>query len=550
MTVGPFAEYHIRFPTDDNTCLLLTGRNNEGKSTIIKALILLHAAARIGKRRASSYTKYLPKQDTQLFDFGRLIHNYEGGEAAITGVFSNDSSIRVDIYGDSNIAKANYSPYLPNDISNIFGFIPPLGQLAEKETIISSGRYLDRSLDTTLAPRHLRNHFRRYLSTQQFELVKKIISDSWEGIQLHDHEYDVNSGRLFCMYSENRQDREIAWAGQGLQIWFQIITHLVRLLDTSILVLDEPEIFLHTQKQLDLMQTLREYYNGSIIVATHSVELMNDVEISHIIHVKKTQTTPTIKSTKDRRFLDATRSQLGSSFNLIASQFEDVDVLICTESKYDFDVISHFATAFGIENRSFNISLGGFSEYKKSIPFKECYNKFFGKSIPCTVFLDRDYYPIEYLDYVRQDLSQHGIKTVFTPGKETENIFLDRNFLLSLLPANASIEEFESFLTSLFQRQYNDCLGSLLDLHAHFPPGVNLAAKTVLSQQGHIFDSQWNHPDDRYSLIAGKSALAAIRTFFRTHYSIPLPTRFLIEQSAHSHNQRSIQNLVEKVLRP
>ena len=149
--------------------------------------------------------------------------------------------------------------------------------------------------------------------------MKKIVSDSWPDIELCDCEYDFKTNRLFCFYKEDGNTREIAWAGQGLQVWFQIITHMVRLMDTSVLVLDEPEVFLHTQKQLDLIQIIREYYNGSIIIATHSVELINSVDISHIIHVKKSQPSPIIKSTSDRKFLDKVRSQLGSSFNMIAS---------------------------------------------------------------------------------------------------------------------------------------------------------------------------------------------------------------------------------------
>ncbi len=43
---GPFDNYHIDFPREDHISVLLTGRNNEGKSTIILGLKLIASACR------------------------------------------------------------------------------------------------------------------------------------------------------------------------------------------------------------------------------------------------------------------------------------------------------------------------------------------------------------------------------------------------------------------------------------------------------------------------------------------------------------------------
>src|SRR5262249_44830134 len=160
---------------------------------------------------------------------------------------------------------------------------------------------------------------------------------------------------------------------------FQIISHLVRLRNTSILVLDEPEINLHPEKQNDLIRILKEYYGGSIIIATHSIELMNNVKISHIVHVKKNHTKPRIKTTSDRLNLELVRSQVGSNFNFIASQFEDVELVIFTEDVEDFKIISELAKNYSIEKKAFNIPVHGFSEYNKAIHYKKAYELLIGK---------------------------------------------------------------------------------------------------------------------------------------------------------------------------
>jgi hypothetical protein len=45
-------------------------------------------------------------------------------------------------------------------------------------------------------------------------------------------------------YTEDRITREVQWAGFGFQVWMQIQTHLSRGDANSILVIDEPDIYL------------------------------------------------------------------------------------------------------------------------------------------------------------------------------------------------------------------------------------------------------------------------------------------------------------------
>jgi predicted ATP-binding protein involved in virulence len=44
---GPFKRYNISFLEDDDICLLLTGKNNEGKSSLLNSLKLLNAATKV-----------------------------------------------------------------------------------------------------------------------------------------------------------------------------------------------------------------------------------------------------------------------------------------------------------------------------------------------------------------------------------------------------------------------------------------------------------------------------------------------------------------------
>ena len=50
---------------------------------------------------------------------------------------------------------------------------------------------------------------------------------------------------MFCL--EDRMTRELYWAGFGFQIWCQILTHLSRVDDSGLVVIDEPEVYLHPE---------------------------------------------------------------------------------------------------------------------------------------------------------------------------------------------------------------------------------------------------------------------------------------------------------------
>ena len=537
---GPFRHYKIAFVDEDAVCILLTGKNNEGKSSILNALKLLDAATRVINKTKQEiilhgyYCYKLLQQDVEHLLVGRMVHNYVDTVATITGIFRNGLKVTVYLDPKENITYANFEGRIPSDIHNSLGFIPPLGPLNEDEDLINLA-YLKKCLSTSLAPRHLRNHFYQILSRDEFEMVKQLIKKSWQDIELLDVEINRPTGKIYCYYKERGIEREISWAGQGLQVWFQIITHLVRLRYSSILILDEPEINLHPEKQNELIQILRDYYQGSIIIATHSVELMNNVSVSHIINVQKRHTEPRVKSTSDRLYLDLVRSEIGSNFNLIASQFEDFDLIIFTEDVSDYDVIQQLATSCGISCRAFNIPIHGFSEFRKCISYKHAYELLIGKEIKYTLVLDRDYYPMEYLKNVASILRKAGIRVLFTPGKEIENMFLSPD-VLSLLIPNASRQIFTTRWNAAFESLRIDCYANYISLHKQFL-NTKLDTKTITKQYTPAFEKMWNDPSKRHNLIAGKAALKVLRDFYRRELKKNLSQAHLVEVLANSRNK-------------
>lgn len=529
---GPFQDYSLEFPGDTKSCILITGKNNAGKTTIIRALGLVSSALKIGKYSSDPAVRELLKKDTEDIYISSMIYRLEGDQAVIEAVLDNGKTITVILDSSTNSITCSLPTHIHPSLSQLFAFLPPLGQFAESERLLNQ-QYITKKINTTLAPQHFRNHLYYLIDDAQYSRIQQILKETWEGIQLQKVECDPYSGLLTCLYQDGDFCAEIAWAGQGLQIWLQILTHLIRLSEHPVLVLDEPEIFLHPEKQNDLIQLLQDHYTGTAIIATHSTELMSNVDITHIIHVQKDTTKAKLRKSSDLHALETIRRSIGSSINLYASQFEDVDSLLFTEHKLDYDVLKTFASHFKINKKTQNIRLSGSSQWKNYAHYKEAYKTFYGKDINCSILLDKDYYPANFHESIINDLQSKNVKITFTPGKEIENLFLEEEFLAELLPKGASRQELDDYLDKIYQQEKDMCFIKYAEFaKSHSDKYKSKDFSTVYSEIHPNLESIWNDKCQRHNLIKGKDALAKVRDYFRSHYHDDLPTLSLANELA------------------
>lgn len=546
---GPFRFYELNFPDDSESTVLLVGRNNEGKSSIIRSLKFISDALKVINKRKNLITVndepfyQLMKQDIGDIRVGRLIYNYAKTISEIRCEFTNNLNVIVYLDPERETIYADYFGRIPSHPNDLIGFLPPLGPITEHEEVLSNTNYLKSNINTSLAPRHLRNYFHQLCTPEQFSLIKEIINETWPQIQLDSISLVPQENRLDCFYKEQGIIREISWAGQGLQIWMQIITHLVLSLHKKVLVLDEPEVNLHTEKQNDLISIIKQYFNGDVIIATHSIELMNNSLVSHIINIDKNKNRTRLILPQDRESLEKIRSSIGSHFNFNITQFEEVDYLIFSENAFDYRVISSVLTYKNILKKLINVHLLSFGNYKNAISYKDAYRLYIGKNVKCIVFLDQDYYPYDQLIKISEELKSHGIRTVYTPGKEIENIFIYPRLYKSLL----NDEQFTIFVTWLEstiehckEDAFADYTGTLMKYDAHKED-----FNTQLKRARKEFDNRWDSEGRKYNLVPGKKILKALKTYFQQQFHITLTDKKLIELLVENADKDQISFILE-----
>ena len=145
--------------------------------------------------------------------------------------------------------------------------------------------------------------------------------------------------RLHMFCPEERIPREIFWAGFGFQVWCQMLTHIIQSRDTALFLIDEPDIYLHSELQRQLLGFLRDM-GPDILIATHSTEIITEAETDDILLINKRRNSG--KRIKQPSQLEQVFSILGSNLNPILTQLAKSRRVVFVEGQ-DFQLLSKFA---------------------------------------------------------------------------------------------------------------------------------------------------------------------------------------------------------------
>jgi predicted ATPase len=165
------------------------------------------------------------------------------------------------------------------------GFVPILGPVEHHEQLYEK-EAARLALFNYRASRNFRNIWYHY--PDKFEEFRATVTETWPGMNIERPTVDLSHDkpRLHMFCPEERIPREIFWAGFGFQVWCQMLTHLIQSNDKSLFLIDEPDIYLHSDLQRQLLNLLRNL-GPDILIATHSTEIVTEAEPDDIILISK-----------------------------------------------------------------------------------------------------------------------------------------------------------------------------------------------------------------------------------------------------------------------
>ena len=317
--------------------------------------------------------------------------------------------------------------------------VPTLGPLDEEERVVESAT-VKRGLNTHRASSHFRNYW--YQNPDDFDAFASQLRITWPNMEISMPflDYGGNHAVLFMTCAENRMSREVFWAGFGFQVWCQLLTHLIRARSSNIVVVDEPEIYLHADLQRQLMHILRDA-GPTIVLATHSSEIISEAEPNEVVIIDK-------RKTAGRRIRQAAHVQhaldiLGSSHNLTLARIARSRRICFVEGK-DARILRMFARKLNKPQLANSddvifVPIDGFSSWTRLDAMKWAFEQSLGEAISFCVVLDRDYRCDEETAAISAELHNHVSLVHIHLRKEIENYLLIPNALRRLFEDACSV---------------------------------------------------------------------------------------------------------------
>lgn len=419
---------------------VLVGPNNAGKSTILAAFRILASALRKATSRGPEIVRG-PHGNTPgyVIDLSgvsvaeeNIFYNYDDSEpASVRFRLSNKSDLTLYfperdacyLIADSKVGPARTPSTFRKYFNCQIGFVPILGPVDHHEPLYKK-ETARLALFNYTAARNFRNIWYHY--PEKFEEFREILRETWSGMDIEPPKPNLSPEKtmLYMFCPEEQIPREIFWAGFGFQVWCQMLTHLVQSSDKSLFLIDEPDIYLHSDLQRQLLGLLRNL-GPDILIATHSTEIIAESEAEDIVLIsKKNRRAKRIKSPSD---LTEVFVMLGSNINPILTQLAKTRRAVFVEGR-DFQVISRFARKLNsrqVANRAdfAVVPVEGFNP-ERIRNFKKGMEETLGGAIAAVAILDRDYRSQAKCDAVAAACREFCSLAIVHGRKEIENFLL------------------------------------------------------------------------------------------------------------------------------
>jgi AAA domain, putative AbiEii toxin, Type IV TA system len=548
-----------RFSISFDFVNVLTGANNAGKSTVIGALRALAVALRSARVRAPDKVQlaghridaYRISDRVLPISVENVLTDYQSGESKITFRLSNGNRLHLHfdeqegcVLVPEDTAKvirtaAAFKASFPLDIV----VVPVLGAVEHKEVLIEE-ETVNGALATSRASRHFRNYW--YRRRTEFDAFSDVVSRTWPGMVVKFPELDKFSRELSMFVSEDRLDREIFWVGFGFQIWCQLLTHITRAAAGSLVVVDEPEVYLHPDVQRKLLHVLKEK-GCDIVLATHSTEILSEADPGEIVLVDKRRASA--ERVKDVEGVQRAMSVLGSQQNITLTALARNRRVLFVEGDHDFSLLRRFARRLGLDDLATGLGLavmpsGGFGSWKRISILAEGVAEALGTELLIGAVYDRDYYCDEEIEEVLKTLRSSVRLAHVHSKKEIENYMLVPSALERAViraaaerasrvgggkPEDVPIEE---LLMELTEDMHDDAEVQCVDKYTRYAKSIKkdkLDGSTMMKSALQTFRSKWKSPSTRFDLVSGKEALRRLRERISKDYSVSLTDARIID---------------------
>jgi hypothetical protein len=409
-----------------------------------------------------------------------------------------------------------------------------LGPLEHDEPPVEAAT-VQRNLHTTRASRHFRNYWR--YRPDDFPRFLDLVQQTWPNMSVTKPVDDGYAIHMFC--KEERIDRELFWSGFGFQVWCQLLTHLDRGRESTMIVVDEPEIYLHPDLQRQLLDILFSL-GPAIIMATHSAEMIGAADPRDILLIDKKARSA--KRLANEETVQQVLDLIGSVHNVTLTRIAKHRRVLFVEGK-DYSVLTKFARIAGHAELALArdlpvVTSDGFSNWPKIRDTAWGIKKILAGPFCVASVLDRDYRSDEEVEAIRRALESETDLAIILRAKEIENYLLIPHVLSKAINGEAhkkhkqqegkicdehllakKLIEITDPMANEIRSQYAASRSEYLSGH-----GDKRAQATLIKEADDWFCERWETVEGRIQVCPGKQVLSKLREWAQMEFGATLTT--------------------------
>jgi hypothetical protein len=438
--------------------------------------------------------------------------------------------------------------------------VPILGPVEHNEKLF--GKEAARlALFNYTASRNFRNIW--YHFPEKFDAFRMALMQTWPGMDIEPPTLDLIDDKpllhMFC--PEERIPREIFWAGFGFQVWCKMLTHLIQSSDRALFLIDEPDIYLHSDLQRQLLGLLRNL-GPDILIATHSTEIITEAETDDIVLVNKRRRTG--RRIRDPLELGDVFTALGSNLNPILTQLAKTRRALFVECD-DFQILTRFARKMELTNvanrRDFAVvPVKGFNP-ERIRSLRRGMEITLGGQILAAAVMDKDYQCEGERESITMQCQTFCGYAAIHRRKEIENFLL----VPTAMDRAAARRVADQARRSDVHKTYSGDAMALLDdfavekksyVTAQYVAGrarferanaPRLDQATVTEAALNELEACWNDRSRRLEVIPGKDAVSMFNRYLQSEYGISVTPTSIVDAMRVDEIPDEIRQLLEDI---
>ncbi len=535
---------------------IIVGKNNAGKSTIIEGFRLIGLITERYKNLSfhdvpdwldiPRYHRGVRIDLTALnLSWENLFHRYQDQPACVIATFSNkaivevylgpNSAMHAVLKGPGNNVAQNKRDSKDIDLSKV-NVLPQVMPLSKEENIMRSD-YVSANMSSYLSSSHFRNQL-NLLYDEYFDSFKILVEDSWHSLQLIElqGEGSLHGNRLGLLVRDGDFVAEAAWMGHGLQMWLQTMWFLTRAGDQSIVILDEPDVYMHPDLQRKLLRFIRGRFPQQII-ATHSTEILSEADASNVLIIDRKHHRSAFAT--DLTAIQRLAENIGSAQNINLTRLWNARKLLLVEGK-DLKLLKQFQNIlFPESEKPFdvipNMPIGGWSGWPYAIGSAMLLRNSGGEEIKTYCILDSDYHTDEEKANRLADANTKSVELHIWLRKEIENYLVIPTAITRLIndrleksfePINIKeTMELIDNITITLKDATTDAIAQeilLLD-RARGLQNANVKARKKVEEA-------WQTREGRISIVSGKQLLSILSQWCKENYNVSFGIMAIVTQ--------------------